>query len=441
MPSFSKLSALIVRIAAMVIPPLMKIIDKLVPIFVKLLDPIMKLVSKLLPPLMRLFDALLPILEMVFDWIGFLADVIGKIVDVIGDGLTPIIDGLTNAFKFLQTMLKPVWDLIKPLLDGLLALMGVKVEPEVKTKVDTSATDNLDLTGSAAGLTGTPSTTGGATGGKTKDENLTKYLDQTNKSILKAQKDYQLAITKANDDYAKDVQKQVDDFRGAFASSTATSISDIYKQGYQSADSMAQALKDRLASIQNLSQDAAKLSAAGYSAEFIKEVMAQGPQMGDQMTKSLLAGTPEQQKQIQDLLAQTQEASNTGVDDVANGLRSQFTDGTDKLNSALKAAHKTLDTTLGTIQKGLNTKLAGFGGNLKTYAKQLAATNSLITGTKTGAGKTGTAAQAQAAAGQGVGQHINTTVNVQTNATPQMIAQQTVSAIKFGIPATAGVNI
>jgi hypothetical protein len=254
------------------------------------------------------------------------------------------------------------------------------------------------------------------------------------------------AVVKANADYANTIQAQIDQFRGAFAQATATDIGSIFANGVQSADQLAAALKQRLQSIQQLAQDAASLSAAGYSKTFIEQVVSQGPEMGDQMAQALLKGAPEVQKQIQDLFGQTQEASASGVDQLAYNIQDQFATSTKALTTALDKAATTMSDALDRITTAMGDKLSALGSKVKGHAKDVAAVTSLVnqtqaTGTSASMNAYQTSTGNPAVAGQSTAPtfQINTTAN--TNASPMQIAQSTVSAIKFNIPTWLPVGV
>ena len=214
----------------------------------------------------------------------------------------------------------------------------------------------------------------------------------------------------------------------------------------QSADQLAAALKQRLQSIQQLAQDAASLSAAGYSKTFIEQVISQGPEMGDQMAQALLKGAPEVQKQIQDLFSQTQEASSTGVDQLAYNIQDQFTASTKALTSALDKAATTMSDALDRITTAMGDKLTKLGSKVKGHAADVAAVQASITAGQSDATSASvnayqTSTGNPAVAGQSTAPtfQINTTAN--TNASPMQIAQSTVSAIKFNIPTWLPVGV
>jgi Spy/CpxP family protein refolding chaperone len=318
------------------------------------------------------------------------------------------VDFVTAAFQKFVAVLGPVWDFLKPVIDGVMALMGMKAEPTIAPKLDTSNLGAIaDLT-SSEGLV--PDGTGGA--GGSGDSKQVKLLKETQKAILKARTDYESAVKKANDQYASDVQAQINAFRDVFAKATEINIGDLFSAGYRTADSLVTALKQKLSGIKNFAQDAAKLAGLGFSSDFIKQVMAQGPVMGDQLAQALLTATPDTAQQVKDLFTQTQDASQHGVDALASSMQDQFASAAKALTDALTNATNTLNRTLATIQTNLTTSVSNTAGT---------AVNASVSPTAS-------------SATHKVGSSVVVNNHVQTNATADQIAKVTVNSIKFGLP-------
>jgi hypothetical protein len=203
---------------------------------------------------------------------------------------------------------------------------------------------------------------------------LTSAVEQYNKAIEKAHTDYTDAITKADTDFADKkkqldadwqkkqeellashnanllqlnveyanklksvIQKSIDELTNAFASATKTDIgsmfSDMQKTGDYSTEALLTSMKDKLAKIKQLASDASTLAAKGFNQAFIQQVVAQGPDMGDQLTKSILASSPEQVTQMQSLFTQLTDASNNGVTQLATAMSQPGKLASDALNA------------------------------------------------------------------------------------------------------------
>ena len=106
-------------------------------------------------------------------------------------------------------------------------------------------------------------------------------------------------------------------------------------------------LKDQLAAMQRLAADASKLAGLGYSQNFIQQVVAQGPLMGDQMAQSLINAQPGTTAQIQNLFQQVQDTSTTGLNALA-----------DQMNQGGQLATQALVDQYNKVTADLNTSLA-----------------------------------------------------------------------------------
>lgn len=256
---------------------------------------------------------------------------------------------------------------------------------------------------------------------KYEDTRLVDYLKETKKEILKLQSDYQTDMLQAQQNYADAVQSQIDDFRQSFADATNVSLGDLFLEGAQSADKLIAALKDKLTGIKQFSEDLGALSAAGYNAEFLKQVVAQGPVVGDQMAKALLGASPEAQSELQSLFKDAQDATAHGVDTLSLSIADQFNVSTKALSDAMLAAANKLNEALTNLQFNFATKTNEIGYT-PVQAKGVQGVYNKIVGAQNPNGV-----------------NYNITNYVTTNATAEQIATSTVQAIKFGQP-TLGVN-
>lgn len=427
MPIFDLLAKVIAVVVKAVMPLIERIMKALMPAFLSLAKALTPIIQALLPPLIKLLDkVLVPVLMFVSTIISrYLVPYLTKLGQIFGVLLTGAVNIVVNSFQKMLKVLGPLWQFLKPILDAMMSMMGMKAEPVIKPKIDKSAVDNFDMSSIDMGGGGVATSGGGSGASKGSDKTLVSALTKTQADIINAQKKYQTDVKAAMDSYASEVQKKIDDFKSAFAQATATNVGDMFSQGYQSADSLIGALTNKLQTIQKFSADAAALAGQGYSAEFIKQVIAQGPVMGDQMAQSLLSAAPDAQKQIQDLFAQTQSASATGVDGVATSLQSSFEVSTKAMTDALTQAAQTLTETLTRLGSKVKSTLGD------ATSSQLSSNSSLIKATTT------SLATAQTSAGVAPSQVINVSTTANTNASPHMIADATVATIKFGMPIVA----
>jgi hypothetical protein len=176
-------------------------------------------------------------------------------------------------------------------------------------------------------------------------ENLTTTHEQNVLNIQQQYADKALQLQQtAADDRAKIIQSSIDVMTNAFASATKIDLGKLFTAGGGSADALASQLKDQLAQITQLQQDAGKLAAAGYSQSFINEVISQGPTQGDALAQSVLTAAPATQDSIKSLYDQVQTASQDGLNDLA----AQMNDGTNFATNALAEQYAAVGTTLTT---------------------------------------------------------------------------------------------
>lgn len=287
------------------------------------------------------------------------------------------------------------------------------------------------------------------------------------------------------------IQKSMDELRTAFAQATATDVGAMFKDlstnGAASADQLIAALKTKFESIKKLAEDAATLSGLGFSQTFIEQVVAQGPQVGDEMAQALIAATPESQKELQDLFTKSETLSNRGMDslskamyeksglatdalktlysetqadltraladeqkaytdrvtDINKTLTDGLADANTALNDALTKAANALNDTLDALDAAMTKKLASLKGKLSGVQNQIAdarsgLNSSYVDTTPPVYNAQGFTTSGNAAAPGSfmntVGYNNSVTINTKTDASPALIADVVVAAMKFGAP-------
>lgn len=412
MPIIEDLAGIITLVVDAVMPLITAIMDALMPAFKAIVKVIKPILASLLPPLIKLLDKILvPILLFLSDIIiQYLVPYWEKMGEVMGYLLDNVVNFLVVAFEKMLEVLGPLWQFLKPIIDAIMAMFGIKVEPVIAPKLDDSAMAKLgDLTD--VGLL--PEISGSTTKGKSKskakastgDSEQVKALKETQKQILQARKDYHKAVKEANETYATEITNQINAFRDVFRQATQINLGDLFSVGNKTADALVQSLKDKLAGITTFSKDIAELAGAGFSSDFVKEVMGLGPVAGHELAQAIMGATPEVRQQIAELYNSAQDASRNGVNEVATTMTDMFAEATQNLTDALETATKTLNATLITLK-----------GNL---------TDTVVTPKPTPAKPKPTPTPNPAP-----------TVIVQTltEATPEQIASTVVSQIKFGLP-------
>lgn len=308
------------------------------------------------------------------------------------------------------------------------------------------------------------------------------------------------------------VQQSMDRLRDAFKSAASVDVGQIFadsmgndtfgstittqmKDGIQSAVSwwgspssgggvsgLIDTLKTRLAASQGLIKNAAALSGAGFSQTFIEQIVAQGGEVGNTMAAQILAATPDTQKQLQDLFAQTETTANAGMDNLAkaiydkNGLATSelkqlykttqeemaqafadeqaayvqqtadinavyakaLSDAHSALVSSLNAAGNTLNTSLDGIETALTKKLGTMKGKLAPLQAAIGSLRNLLGGSYVSSTPDAlmsfTSASGSAATTLGNTTNINTTINGTNLTDPAQTESLVTNAIKFNVP-------
>jgi len=418
MPIVTELIGVFMQVVGAIMPVVEAVLGALLPVLKPLADLFGRIVGVVLPPLVKILGAVLvPVINILVGALdGFLIPAWNRLVDVLQPVIGWIADSLVGAFKLLMQALEPLWkNVLEPAIQGLAKLLGLKVDFNVAANpVDATTQSILDgsFTGFDMGnLTPTPTPT------PTGTDPVAAFIAKTADAIKAAHAKYTDSILKANQNFADLVQKQITDFRDVFQKATEVNVSTLFNQGFRSVDQLTAQLQTKLAQANQLAADAAKLSAAGYSAEFVKQVMSEGAVVGDQMAQSLLAAAPDQAAKLQELYKQTSNVATTGVNDLSLSITDQFSESTKALATAMNNAAVTLKASLEKIRgsvtaegakTGSTSRLKGVSGKLATetqYANQ---------------------------------QIINVNATSTTQASPQAVANAIVSSIKFGLPITAG---
>ena len=164
-------------------------------------------------------------------------------------------------------------------------------------------------------------------------------LTQHNDNLLAIQNQYaDQAVNlekQAADKRQAIIQSSIDLMTGAFANATKVDIGSLFNTGATASDLKA-ALQDQLDAVVKLQKDAGLLAAQGYSQTFIDQVLAKGPEVGDQMSQAILNATPETAAQIKSLYGQIQNVSDNGLNDLAKQMNSGTTLATQQMMDQYK---------------------------------------------------------------------------------------------------------
>ena len=159
------------------------------------------------------------------------------------------------------------------------------------------------------------------------------------------------SITQSGNDRLQSiVQQSVDRLRNAFAKGTEFNVTDLFKglaeSGSQNAEGLLAAIKNKLVGAKELAKNAALLQAQGFSQTFIEEIVAAGPEVGNQLAESLKNATPETIQELQATFLDMENTQNNGVDTLAKEMNKGARLATSELNNAYKDAQLDLAVAL-----------------------------------------------------------------------------------------------
>lgn len=212
----------------------------------------------------------------------------------------------------------------------------------------------------------------------TKDHNerVTKLNSDAQKKISEAQKRFNDTMADLNEKKGQDLAKAESDntkkvadiyknhydklkslveesanrLRDAFRKGTEFNPADIFKglveSGTANVDKLLEAMKTKIASSKELAKNAALLQAKGFSQTFIEQVVSAGPEIGNQLSKSILDASPETVKELQDAYKDMEATSNHGVDALAKSMSTFGNLATEELNNAYTQAQSDLKSAL-----------------------------------------------------------------------------------------------
>jgi hypothetical protein len=263
-------------------------------------------------------------------------------------------------------------------------------------------------------------------------DKIAEALATYRKQLASEQGKYQTESQKLLKDHLKNVADIIAAKKGeltdAFKQATQVDSGALLADMGGSVTNLIGALKEKLAGAKKLAEDTGKLAGLGYSQEFVQQIVAQGPQMGDQLAQQLLAGTPEQAKQVQDLISQVGDFSKTGVDQTAQ----QFAQSQSFLVGALKDENTAYAESLNQLVRDHEVAMAKL-----QVSRDQATIKALQAGGVTASEKAQIAsAQRDITKQNKIVAAGGTTVSVtaNTNASPSQIASDVVNAIKFNSP-------
>ena len=146
------------------------------------------------------------------------------------------------------------------------------------------------------------------------------------------------------------VEESANRLRDAFRKGTEFNPADIFKglveSGTANVEKLLEAMKTKIASSKELAKNAALLQAKGFSQTFIEQVVSAGPEIGNQLSKSILDASPETVKELQDAYKDMESTTQHGVDTLAKSMSTFGNLATEELNQAYAEAQSDLKSAL-----------------------------------------------------------------------------------------------
>ena len=388
----AKFDDVAVKVGAVVMPILTKLMEFITNVAIPAITWIVKMLFAWEIELVKLWNTnegfrsvVVTVMKAIVEAIGYVVGAIGKLVEaashipIIGNQFKGVADGINGAAKSIGTFAQGLDNLVSKKagvasLSDQLATMGstsaggdVGVAGQTITKTKSStATSKTDaiiqqmdavLVARQEKMAAAQTTYNDAVANAQTKFNQTKLDLETahSQKMLDIQKQYADNATQieqaAADKRQSIIQQSIDLLRSAWESATKINLGSLFTAGDSSATGLQTQLQTQLAQIQKLQEDAGKLAAQGYSQSFIQEVLAQGPQVGDQMAQSVLTAAPDTANSIKTLYDQIQATSQGGLD----GLAAQMNSGSKLATKALVDQYAQVSVDM---QKQLDTNTA-----------------------------------------------------------------------------------
>ena len=370
---------LLIDVFAALTPVILQVVEAFLPLIMNLLPPLIKLFEAIMPIVMiiveYLTNYLIPILEDLGKFIGF------TLIGVI-EALTEGFSFLESVLGPLWAKVKPILDGIMWFMGIEPGQLEKEIKITVDD-TELRKFDNVQFTGSGGtleflqgmgmgGVSQGPLITGGGVGGG--GENLQDAARQAIKDaragIRTARSEYRAAVREARANYRVVTAEIEESYQSAIADATTTRdanlaealkshtlrladinkdfakrqediitqsmnrLRDAYKGAVEinvasifnsdvvagSIDGTIEMMRKRLLDARQLVANAAALQAAGFSQTFIEQVVAAGPELGNELATSILNSSPEQKAEMRSLFDSIETEASHGMDSLAETL-------------------------------------------------------------------------------------------------------------------------
>ena len=161
---------------------------------------------------------------------------------------------------------------------------------------------------------------------KSYQDSIVKANQARDLGLAQALNTYTQAVADINRNFAGRqadiIQQSMNRLRDAFRSVVQVNVADIFDsdQIAGSVKGLIVTLRDRLLGSRRLLENAAKLSAAGFSQTFIEQVVSAGPEVGNELAMGILESTPEMQAELRSLYGAIESDAETGMDALAKTI-------------------------------------------------------------------------------------------------------------------------
>jgi hypothetical protein len=131
------------------------------------------------------------------------------------------------------------------------------------------------------------------------NEAVTESTLKRDSSLNSALKEHNKRIANIQADFAKRqadlIQQSMDRLRNAYKSAVSINVASIFDSDRiaGSIDGLVETLRDKLTASRRLIENAAKLSALGFSQTFIEQVVGGGTDVGNELAESIIGASPE----------------------------------------------------------------------------------------------------------------------------------------------------
>jgi phage-related protein len=176
------------------------------------------------------------------------------------------------------------------------------------------------------------------------NEAVASATESRDKSLNQALKEHNKQIANIQADFAKRqadlITQSMDRLRNAYRSAVAINVASIFdsERIAGSVDGLVETLRDKLTASRRLIENAARLSALGFSQTFIEQVVGSGTDVGNELAESIIGASPETVSELKSLYGSLEKESESGMDALSQKIYDQTGLATTELKNLYSAA-------------------------------------------------------------------------------------------------------